>query len=85
MTLYAIIQHEIEQPIEVEKVYAKWYTRISERLTKANYANIIELYLSGAHVDEVRKLHKLSRNDVYRIISLYYKKPDFNMTLLSRV
>jgi hypothetical protein len=67
------------------EIYNKWYSRNALHLTIADYAHIMELYITEIKETEICERYMIHRDVLYYIVSLYYKKPDFELTLVSRV
>ncbi len=60
-----------------------WYTRKGLPII---YGFIIEDFIGNEMtIDQIAKAHRLPYDKVSRILSLYYCKPHFEITLLSRV
>lgn len=61
----------------------KWYTRSN---IISLYGSIIEDFIAnGVSIDKLSKKHNLNYDKICEVISFYYNKPQFELTLLSRV
>lgn len=66
----------------------KWYNRgcAHSKLTKDDYGKIMELFIaSDMPIKDIAKLYKVDQTTISRIITMYFQKPDRELTLASRV
>lgn len=65
----------------------KWYERTRhKRLSKQDQAIIIECYIAkGMQIIDIAKKYNVSIYRVSNAISLYFKKPDYSITIQSNV
>lgn len=74
---------EMDLPVEVRY---EWYQRPVNVTLKQIEAQIIEDYVAGEKcITELSREYGLKPNKVYDIIQKYYKKPNIELNLASKV
>lgn len=65
----------------------KWYNRArTKRLYRADKASIIEDYIAnGKSIRQLSKEWNTKGDVIQAIIELYYKKPDYTITIMSKI
>jgi len=75
-----------EETLTTQEKY-KWFNRPCVQVTsKQIKAHIIEDYVANErHITDLSRDYGLKRDKIYEIICMYYKKPEYTLTLASRV
>jgi len=74
------------ETIQTRQIYP-WYTRTEKRrLYRHDKANIIEQYIANDKtIKDIAKLYNVPQDVIQAIVELYFKKPDYTITIMSNV